>query len=144
MKAKFVIGIIIALVMVISFAVPVTAAAPTPFYSEGIIYYTTPAGPSFRIQAPEVCWQNAHPTQIIMEFTGTRTDGINEPVDLFTSAPKGADAKYPQNLNVDNYIRSDFFGAGTIFYVKVIFADRKGVALYSSTPYQFTWGTAGD
>ena len=144
MKAKSIVGIIIAVTLVVSLSLPAIAAKPTPVLNVGSITYTVDGFDTGidEIVVQNISWQNVHPRNVRVYVRGT----LNASQVGYTStvgAPKGKAGKYPQNVTVTMRLFDYWFDSGADVDVFVLLITRKGRELANSGNLTtLTWGTS--
>ena len=142
MKAKAILGVVIALTLLLSLSLPAIAVKPTPVLSVGSITYTVNYDGlgNDQVEASNINWQKAHPYGIqVYLVRDSPLKGISKSnYDL----PKGKAAKYPQNITSDVVTNSNYFEAGDQIEVRVRLVSRKYVYIaLTGVLTTITWGT---
>ena len=146
MRTKIIFGVILALALLLTASIPISAGPPdrTPHIYVGNVTYTinTPQAGMDTVYVSNIIWDNVRPHHIVV-YLYSQTDGNT--LGQQTSAPGGKDGKYPQYA--DAYcvvpLGDGYFTYGAMVSVTVVLYDRKGNALTQAVNViSFTWHTA--
>jgi len=121
-KLSIFIGLIIALVLVLTITIP-AVAKPAPVIEYGSVTYNGLDGADARVYVNNICWQNFHPyTAGVYLRSNVDTDSR----EMNWRCPTGKFAKYPQNFSpyCDEIVEK--FTPGELVKVYFFFNDRKG------------------
>jgi len=136
MKRKVILGVVIALLMVLTSSFPGAAAPAVTLTVGSFVYNAAYNATSDTFGAYNISWQNVHPYVVILYVVrnDTSISGVVYP-------PKGAAGKYPQNVGVETWTDSRPELAGINCTVHVMLLNRKWQVLASTFITNITWGT---